>query len=127
MALPLFTAHRMASGMLIGQRRSSSASTISSSDTGRRVEQSARQHRSRRCGTERPRSPCRTPPQPEQVALPQIGWSRPSLAQSRHVLGRRLIAQHGIGEIARQQRGDQEGQQRDGEQDRQQIEQAAGR
>ena len=57
-ALPLFTAHRMASGMAIS-RPSTSASTISSSDTGRRSATAASTVSPVR--NERPRSPCSTP------------------------------------------------------------------
>ena len=58
-ALPLFTAHRMASGMPI-TRPASSAMTISSSDTGRRSSTAARTVSPVR--KERPKSPCSTSP-----------------------------------------------------------------
>ena len=66
-------------------------------------------------------------PQPMQVAPPDRPIEPHLGAQRRHLLGRRLVAQHRVGEIARQQRGDQEGEQRDGEQDRQQVDEPVGR
>ncbi|MGC0388371.1 hypothetical protein ACVIVD_003335 [Bradyrhizobium liaoningense] len=57
--------------------------------------------------------------EPAQVTPPQRLIQPHVTAQRRDILRRRLIAEDDEGEIARQQRGDQEGEQRDGQQNRQ--------
>ncbi len=59
--------------------------------------------------------------EPAQIAPPDRLVEPHVMAQRRHLVGRRLVAEDDVSEIARQQRGDQEGQQRDRNQHRHQI------
>ena len=115
---PLRTAHWMAKGMPI-KSAAISASSISSRETGKRARM-APQHRL--AGPERPAEVAlQDAAEPTQVAPPDRLIEPHVATQGRDRLGRRLIAQHGMGEIAGQQRRDQERQQRDGEQHGHQI------
>ena len=119
-ALPLFTAHRMASGMPISEAHHFG------DDHELERHRQAVGHRGEHglAGAEGAAEVAvQHVPQPDAVALPDRQVEPHLGAQRRDLLGRRLVAQHRIGEIARQQRGDQEGEQRDGKQDRQQIKQ----
>ncbi len=75
---------------------------------------------------DRPKSPSSTWPSQLDVTPPDRLIEPHVMAQRRDFIRRRLIAQDHVGEIARQQRGDQEGQQRYGDQNRHQVKEPSG-
>ena len=118
-----FSPRRRSPAARRSQARRARAKIISSNETGNRSATA--------CSTvcpvrnERPKSPCRIwPSQPSNAT--RSADRAPCHGAAPQLLRRRLVAEDHVGEIAGQQRGDQERQQRDGEQHRHQIEQPAG-
>src|ERR1700730_17431720 len=116
------TAQRMASGTPIS-RPPSSAMTRSSSETGRRPAAGGNNLSPGRGGEAEIAFEHRA--QPLEIALPQRQVEAELLMECRYRLGRRLVAEHGDGEIARQQVGDQKAERRNRQDDGKEIEQLA--